>query len=153
MSVIFGKYHIKKQTLAKTDLIKMRDKLNHWEADDVGVWKNEYVGFGHLMLWNTPESLYEKLPLVSPHSGNIITADARIDNREELFLKLKITDKSIPDSTLILAAYDKYGKDCVHHLIGDFAFAIWNANKEELFCARDHMGVKPFYYYLDNDLR
>jgi asparagine synthase (glutamine-hydrolysing) len=152
MSVIFGKYHIKKQPLAKTDLIKMRDRLNHWEADDMGIWKNEYVGLGHLMLWNTPESLYEKLPLVSPHSGNIITADARIDNREELFLKLKITDFTVPDSTLILAAYDKYGKDCVHHLIGDFAFAIWDVNKEELFCARDHMGVKPFFYYYDSEV-
>jgi asparagine synthase (glutamine-hydrolysing) len=151
MSFIFGKYHIKKQKLNDLDLKKMSHELNFWNADDEGLWKNDYIGLGHLMLWNTPESLCEKLPLKSLHSGNVITADARIDNREELFTKLKITDKSVPDSTLILATYDKYGRDCVNHLLGDFAFVIWDINKEELFCARDHMGIKPFFYYHDNE--
>lgn len=149
MSVIFGKYFIQKQFLSNTDLIKMRDQLNHWNADDVGLWRNEYVGLGHLMLWNTPESLYEKLPFESPKSGNIITADARIDNRTELITSLGIKNESLPDSALILATYDKYGENCVRHLLGDFAFVIWDLNKEELFCARDHMGVRPFFYYYD----
>jgi asparagine synthase (glutamine-hydrolysing) len=151
MSVIFGKYHINKSPLPKSDLEKMQNRLNHWNADDTGIWKNDFIGLGHLMLWNTPESLHEKLPYVSPYSENVITADARIDNREELFTKLKITDHTVPDSLLILAAYDKYGKDCLQHLIGDFAFAIWDKHKEELFCARDHMGVRPFFYYYDGE--
>lgn len=151
MSFIFGKYHIKKQKLEDSDLKKMSHQLNFWKADDEGLWKKDYIGFGHLMLWNTPESLNEKLPFKSPHSENIITSDARIDNREELFLKLKITNKSVSDSTLILAAYDKYGKDCVNHLLGDFAFAIWDENKQELFCARDHLGIKPFFFYHDDE--
>jgi asparagine synthase (glutamine-hydrolysing) len=45
-----------------------------------------------------------------------------------------------------LAAYDKWGEDCVEHFLGDFAFAIWDPRSRKLFCARDHMGVKPFYY-------
>ena len=149
MSVIFGKYHIDKLSLPKGDLEKMEHRLNHWNADDSGIWKNEFIGLGHLMLWNTPESLNEKLPFTSPYSENVITSDARIDNREELFTKLKITDHTVSDSFLILMVYDKYGKDCVEHLIGDFTFAIWDKHKEELFCARDHMGVKPFFYYYD----
>ena len=51
----------------------------------------------------------------------------------------------------ILKAYEKWGEKCPENLLGDFAFAIWDKNKEQLFCARDHMGVKPFYYYLDDD--
>lgn len=149
MSFIFGKYQIKKQKLVDFDLKKMSQELNFWHADDVGLWQDDYIGLGHLMLWNTPESLYEKLPFKSFKSENVITSDARIDNREELFKKLKITDKSIPDSILILAAYDKYDKDCIHHLLGDFAFVIWDKSKDKLFCARDHMGVKPFFYYSD----
>ena len=47
---------------------------------------------------------------------------------------------------LILHAYEKWGDDCVKHLIGDFAFAIWDDRRKRLFCARDHFGVKPFFY-------
>src|SRR6185369_2630518 len=50
------------------------------------------------------------------------------------------------DDELILHAYQKWGEDCVDHLIGDFAFAIWDERLERLFCARDHLGVKPFFY-------
>lgn len=152
MSTIYGKYHIHQETLHQSDLIKMQDNLNYWNADDSGIWKNNYIGLGHLMLWNTPESLHEKLPLKSPHSSNIITADVRIDNRAALLTTLKISDHTIPDSSLILFAYDKWGRDCVQYLEGDFAFLIWDANKEELFCARDHLGVKPLFYYHDKDI-
>ena len=54
-----------------------------------------------------------------------------------------------PDATdveLILRAYLVWGEDCVEHLLGDFAFAIWDGPKQKLFCARDHLGVKPFFY-------
>src|ERR1041385_2090960 len=51
-----------------------------------------------------------------------------------------------------LDAYEKWGEDCVKHLFGDFAFAIWDDRRQRYFCARDHFGVKPFYYtYIDNE--
>ena len=50
-----------------------------------------------------------------------------------------------------MAAYEKWDEDCPKHLLGDFAFAIWDKRKQILFCARDHMGVKPFYYYSSNN--
>jgi asparagine synthase (glutamine-hydrolysing) len=50
------------------------------------------------------------------------------------------------DARLILHAYHVWGEDCVEHLLGDFAFAIWDGRARRLFCARDHFGVKPFYY-------
>jgi asparagine synthase (glutamine-hydrolysing) len=51
-----------------------------------------------------------------------------------------------------LNAYEKWGDDCVKHLFGDFAFAIWDDRRQRYFCARDHFGVKPFYYtYIDNE--
>jgi len=64
-----------------------------------------------------------------------LKANARIDDRE---------DESLTDEELILSVYERWGEDCVKHLIGDFAFAI--SDGEKLFCARDHMGVKPFFY-------
>lgn len=160
MSSIYGKINFSLQPDLPVALSAMESSLNHWDADDKGQWHKGNTGLGHLMLYNTPESLNEKLPLHYEAKGLTITADARIDNREELFEKLytndsdknSIADKSlIPDSTLILKAYEKYGEDCVQHLIGDFAFAIWDEQHQKLFCARDHMGVKPFFYYMDNN--
>src|SRR5207245_10257224 len=51
------------------------------------------------------------------------------------------------DAALILAAYERWGERCPEHLLGDFALAIWDARRATLFCARDHFGVKPFYYH------
>ena len=79
----------------------------------------------------------------------MIMANARIDGRQELIAKLsgKLTLKSTPsDAELILYAYEAWGEDCVKHLIGDFAFAIWDSRLQHFFCARDHFGVKPFFY-------
>jgi asparagine synthase (glutamine-hydrolysing) len=93
--------------------------------------------------------LHEELPSVR---GDLaITADARIDNREELMRALNLTDdrprEAVSDSDLILGAYEKWGERCPERLLGDFAFAVWDGRRGVLFCARDHMGVKPFYYY------
>ena len=107
------------------------------------------------MLHSTPESLHEVLPWRDPSSGLRITADARIDNRGELLVALGLNQRSakeMPDSQLILAAFRKWGETCVEHLLGDFSFVIWDAANQQLFFARDHMGLKPFYYYLSTDL-
>jgi asparagine synthase (glutamine-hydrolysing) len=107
------------------------------------------------MLWTTPESPAEQLPLVSSSGDLVITADARIDNRDELISALGLTDRrpaQITDSELILSAFVKWGEHCPEKLLGDFAFAIWVGHRRQLFCARDHFGVKPFYYYLSDKM-
>ena len=105
------------------------------------------------MLWTTIESLHEKLPFKDYETGLIITADARIDNRKFLSETLNIGDKKeVSDSYFIIKSYEKWGEKCPEYLLGDFSFAIWDLNKNKLFCSRDHMGVKPFYYYLSDDL-
>ena len=86
-----------------------------------------------------------------------LTANARLDGRQELIAKLrgKLTLKSFPsDEELILHAYEAWGDDCVKHLIGDFAFAIWDSRLQRFFCARDHFGVKPFFFtYISNSFK
>ena len=81
--------------------------------------------------------------------------DVRLDSRDELETELKNAGRKYArpaaDCDLVLQAYAAWGADCVHHLRGDFAFAIWDMRRKTLFCARDHFGVKPFYYAdLDN---
>ncbi|MDD5034410.1 MAG: asparagine synthase (glutamine-hydrolyzing), partial [Methylococcaceae bacterium] len=134
--------------IERSDLERMNESLAHREPDGVGIWYEDFVGFGHRMLWTTPESLKEKLPFVCPARELIITADARIDNRDELAHLLALSlSVEISDSNLILAAYEKWGESCPEKLVGDFAFAIWDKRKRILFAARDRIGIKPLYYY------
>lgn len=148
MSGIVGIYHLDQQPVSTDDLRQMLDALTHRGPDGVDLWCQGSVGLGHRMLWTTPESLHEQLPLVKGEL--IITADARIDNRDELAQVLSLPNRpleKVTDSEFILAAYERWGGDCPEHLLGDFAFMIWDGQKQQLFCARDYFGVKPFYYY------
>jgi asparagine synthase (glutamine-hydrolysing) len=117
-------------------------------------WRDGPVAFGHSLLRTTSESACERQPVAiqvsdQPHSRSeiVVVADARIDARAELLAKMDAPElKGAPDVELILRAYLKWGESAVEHLLGDFAFAVWDGPKQRLFCARDHMGVKPFYY-------
>ncbi len=152
MSGITGIFRRDGRDVDLDDINKMTKILDHRGPDGSKTWCEGPVAFGHQMLHTTPESLYETLPFEYEQSGLIITADARIDNRKELSHKLNIKDAEfVPDSFFLLKSYDKWGEKCTKELLGDFAFAIYDKNKETLFCARDHMGVKPFYYYFSDD--
>lgn len=155
MSVIYGLCNLQHLPVSLSQLQTIEQTLNHWSADRTRNWIGATTGFGHLMLYNTPESLHEYLPFYESHSGLAITADARIDNREQIIIRLgleKQLAKTFPDSLLILHLYARYGEDCVNYLIGDFAFAVWDEKNQKLFCARDHLGVKPFFYYHDSKI-
>ena len=82
-----------------------------------------------------------------------MAADCRLDNRDELASLLEIDPSdTLPDTHFLLRAYRKWDERCVDHLLGDFSFVIWNSRKKELFCARDHLGVRPFFYYKNSEM-
>jgi asparagine synthase (glutamine-hydrolysing) len=150
MSAIFGFYHLDGRPASREDLERMSLSLAHRGSDSAGLWNEGAVGLGNRLLWTTPESLHERLPLTSEDGDVILTADARIDNRDELLSALGLTDRpaqAISDSVLILAAYERWQEKCLGRFLGDFAFAIWDRRKRTLFCARDHFGLRPLYYY------
>jgi len=150
MSAIVGIYCLDNRPVERQGLEKMAEGVAHRGPDDGGLWNEGSVGLGQRMLWTTPESLKEKLPLVNRSGDLVLTADARIDNREELIAAVALTDRrpgELSDSQLILAAYEKWGEGCPEKLVGDFAFAIWDRRKQAFFCARDVMGIRPFYYH------
>jgi asparagine synthase (glutamine-hydrolysing) len=150
LSGICGIFHLDGKPVEPEVLDRIMTTLSHRGPDGTGAWQEGPVGLGHLMLHTTPESLHEKLPLRDTSSDLVVTSDARIDNRDELFDALEIPhpeQAAMPDSALILNAYVKWGEDCPKHLLGDFVFVLWNKSKQQLFCARDQMGVKGLYYY------
>ncbi|OLE13334.1 MAG: asparagine synthase (glutamine-hydrolyzing) [Cyanobacteria bacterium 13_1_40CM_2_61_4] len=149
MSGIAGLLRLNGAPASRADVDCMLAPLAHRGPDGAGVQCAAPAGLGHRLLHTTPESLRERQPLASADGSLLLTADARIDNRAELIRALDLADPAavITDADLILAAYDRWGEHCPERLLGDFAFAIWDARRQSLFCARDHFGVKPFYYH------
>jgi asparagine synthase (glutamine-hydrolysing) len=129
--------------------------LSYRGPDASTVWSAGSAGFGHTLL-RTRRDLAGP-----PEPANVdgrfwITADSRIDCREDLVRSLAGVGRECPapasDASLIGHAYAAWGENCVEHLRGDFAFAVWDAGKKSLFCARDHFGIKPFYYAEQDDV-
>lgn len=132
-------------------LRSMLEQIAHRGPDGSDLWIHNWVGLGQCLLRTTPESLQEVLPRQEPELQLAIVADARLDNRSELIETLQLQDRpahSLTDSYLIAAAYRHWGEDSPGHLLGDFAYVIWDLHHQQLFCARDHLGVKPLYLYL-----
>ncbi|MGQ4665898.1 asparagine synthase-related protein [Metabacillus halosaccharovorans] len=150
MSAIAGIYQMNKEPITPEYYNRIMDSLLHFPADDTKVWIKDEIFLACHAQWITPESVNEILPFYDVEQQMVITSDAIIDNREELFEKLQIKEnkrKTIPDSFLILQAYQKWGEDCPEYLIGDFAFMIWDEKRQKLFGARDFSGGRTLYYY------
>ena len=117
--------------------------------DGLGTQAVGSVGLGHTQLATTPEAAREQQPATLDGRA-WITADARIDGRRELVEELgRLQADELDDATdveLVLHAYRAWGEACTDHLLGDFAFVIWDAQRRRLFAARDPFGVKLLYY-------
>lgn len=153
MSGIVGVYRRDGRPLIDTMISDMPGAVQYRGPDGVNTWAEGPVGLGNLMSKTTPESFSELLPKPSRCGRFVITADARIDNRDELITRLDINDRSareIDDSELILRAYQRWGRSSPENLVGDFAYCIWDRIEHQLFCCRDGFGVRPFYYYLSD---
>jgi asparagine synthase (glutamine-hydrolysing) len=150
MSAIFGIVHLDGQPVDLASLQAMQGAMQYWGPDGSGLWHAGAVGLGQLMLHNTPESLYETMPLHSRSGDLVLTASARIDNRDELCEALSVPypeRATTPDGALILKAYERWGAACPDHLLGDWVFAVWDGRRRRLFIARDHHGLTGLYYY------
>lgn len=97
--------------------------------------------------WLRTRSRETAPPLATSADGSVtVAADARIDDRDALCAALGGAPRDAPDAELVLAAYLAWGEGCVDRLRGDFAFAVRDARRGTLFCARDHFGVRPLYW-------
>jgi asparagine synthase (glutamine-hydrolysing) len=155
MSGICGQFNLDDAPVAAADLRAMTTMLERRGPEGSTQWQNGPIGLGHTLLATTPEMLFERQPLVHADTGCAITADVRLDNRNELLEALALSERhdSIGDAELILTAYLSWGDACLDRLLGDFAFAIWDPRHRKLFCARDHFGMRPFYYHHAPDKR
>ena len=148
MSGICGIIALDGANPTKGQIAAMTAPLERRGPDGTHHWLDGPVALGHTLLATTPEALVEVLPLTDPATGCTITADVRLDNRDELIPALGLASETrvIGDGELILRAYLAWGEACLDHLLGDFAFAIWDPRTKITFCGRDQMGMRQLIY-------
>ena len=132
----------------KTEIQKINDLIIHRGPDGEGFYFGKNFAFGHRRLSVIDLSEKGKQPM-NYLNKYIITYNGEIYNYLELKQELKdigYTFDSESDTEVILASYDYYGTDCVKKFNGMWSFAIFDKEREIIFCSRDRFGVKPFYY-------
>lgn len=129
-------------------LLRMRDVLSHRGPDDRGLYLGGRVGFAHRRL-SIIDLASGRQPMCSEDGRVWITYNGEIYNFRQLRERLAaqgVRFRTNSDTEVLLRAYERYGEDCVDHLRGMFAFAIWDGHRDRLFLARDRLGIKPLYY-------
>lgn len=127
---------------------RMRDTMTHRGPDEKGIFVDGRVGLGHRRL-SIVDLKTGQQPMFNDDRTCVIVYNGEVYNHLELRPELKdrgYTFRTTSDTETILKAYEAYGASCVDKFRGMFAFAIWDARSNELFIARDRLGVKPLYY-------
>jgi len=139
---------------AGASLSVMGRLLEHRGPDDSGQWMadEERAGLAHRRLSIIDLSPAGQQPMQAAN-GTVVALNGEIYNYLEL--REALADRwdfqSQSDTETVLAAYDRHGDECLEHLRGMFAFALWDPARRLLFCARDRFGIKPFYYYQNEE--
>ncbi len=137
--------------LPDTVITRMTDVIQHRGPDDCGYYRDAFVALGHRRL-SIVDLSAGRQPMFNENRELCVIFNGEIFNHAEIRPTLERNGHryvSRSDTETILHAYEEYGPHCVDHFRGMFAFAIWDRVKRVLFCARDRLGVKPFYYYSD----
>jgi asparagine synthase (glutamine-hydrolysing) len=146
-------YNDKDRQITSSTLRRMTDIIHHRGPDDEGFYINQNVGLG-----------FRRLSIIDLHTGHqplsnenesiFIIFNGEIYNYLEIkgmLINKGYAFRTDTDTEVIIHLYEEYGTQCLQFLRGMFAFAIWDNNIRQLFCARDRFGIKPLYYYLDKD--
>ncbi|HZQ51707.1 MAG TPA: asparagine synthase (glutamine-hydrolyzing) [Bryobacteraceae bacterium] len=154
MCGIAGYINIHQSSTSPATLRRMMDVIAHRGPDGQGVYEDETAHLGHRRL--SIIDLGGGHQPMSNETGSVwITYNGEIFNHADLRPELERAGHRYTtrcDTETIVHAYEEYGVDCATKFRGMFAFAIWDAERQRLFCVRDRLGVKPFYYYSNSRL-
>jgi len=154
MCGITGKiFFDKARKVDPTVLKNMSDTIRHRGPDDEGFYIDDNVGLGFRRL-SIIDLVTGHQPLANEDETIWIVFNGEIYNYKELqenLIRQGHIFRTKSDTETIVHLYEQYGTDCLQYLRGMFGFAIWDGRKKRLFCARDRFGIKPLYYYVDNE--
>lgn len=151
MSAIWGIIDLNKNKLSNKDNLLMKSGYEKCKIDKYSYIVEDNVIIGCGIQYITRESEQEILPYYDKEQNIFITADAIIDNREDLIKSLHC-DNNVTDSQLIYKAFLKWGEDFPRYLLGCFTYVIYDKNNNKVFCGRDHVGSRSIYYSFTNGI-
>jgi asparagine synthase (glutamine-hydrolysing) len=149
MSGIAGLVRFDGRTVGRRELERAANALNQYGPDRVEIIAKDSIGLIHALMRMTPEDRFDRQPQRGA-SGSIITADLRLDNRDELLARIGIARLEAaewPDSRLLLTGWERLGDDVWPVLRGPFAAAIWDPRSRSLTLARDHLGLNVVMWH------
>jgi len=150
MCGIAGILSIKSTIVEDAPIRRMTDAMAHRGPDAVGFFSEGPITLGHLRLSIIDLSSAANQPFTSNSGRYVMVFNGEMYNYNEVRAKLTDYDfHTTGDTETLIAAYEKWGPECLQHFRGMFAFAIWDKKDRELFIVRDRMGVKPVYYFMD----
>lgn len=152
MCGICGELRFDGQLADLAAVARMTERLRSRGPDHGGSYSDGPLGFGHRRLAIIDLSEKSNQPLVDQELGLALVFNGTIYNYRELRRELGQRGYhffSDGDSEVILKAWREWGQDCLQHLHGMFAFAVWDMREKSLFMARDRFGIKPFYWTRD----
>jgi asparagine synthase (glutamine-hydrolysing) len=117
---------------------------------DERCWSDGPLALGRRLFRTVPEDVSDRQPLQSRDGQLTLVADVRLDNRDELITALGLTSgdaRQKSDADLLLACLERWGEGACDRLVGDFAFALWDASAQKLLLARDFLGQRPLHYH------
>src|SRR5690606_23540002 len=149
MCGIAGFYGNLNKEQSVSTLQNMLTRIKHRGPDQSGVYIADKVGLGSVRLSIIDLSSGGAMPISNQDESLWIVFNGEVYNYIELkedLLKKNHKFKTSTDTEVIVHLYEEYGPECVKMLNGQFAFAIWDKTKEELFLARDRVGIRPLFY-------
>ncbi len=151
MSAVLGMVQLDGAALPTSKRSRLSAVLASPHCERLSLWADRCAALGHALMRIGDRADLEQQPLVvtdaEAERAVVVQADARLDARADLTRALGRTlTPATTDVELIGQAFLRWGSRCVDHLLGDYAFAIWDPRNRTLFCGRDHMGVRPFFY-------
>lgn len=153
MSAICGIVDFNEKQITDIEMTRLLESIQDWGPDAQYKWIHENIGLGQATLAITADEIFQEQPIKSQCLNFVLVGDCTIYNRKELCQKLGLNgqENDYSDAELILHSYIYWREDCFPEIVGDFSVAIWDDQNKELLCARDPMGIRPFFYtYEDN---
>ncbi len=161
MSGYFGMVRLDGSPVDQRFLAGIGEELAFRGPDGQNIWTQDSVGGCFALMRTGPASQAVQQPVI--HNNRFLWGDIRLDAQRDLLAQLSTEASAAPELTsedLLLMAWSKWGANALERIIGDFSFALWDASKQRLHCARDFVGPRPFYYshigdvfYFSNTLR
>jgi asparagine synthase (glutamine-hydrolysing) len=149
MSNILGLRKAEGQIIEEPQLINLAHATNRYAPDGTFVRAIGRVGMVFQPYHTHQRSIIETQPTVDAR-GNMLTFDGRLDNHAEIRNLLGLPQTDFADSSIVLAAFERWGDDCFSQFIGDWSLALWSHSERSLYLARDHAGTRTLYYELTN---